>query len=424
MRLDFKSYNKENMKISIIGAGVIGLTCAYYLQKEGHEVTIFDQGDGLNNCSFGNAGYISPSHFIPLASPGIVAQGLKWMLDSKSPFYIKPRMNYSLMKWGLKFYKNANESTVEKNAPHLSNILQLSRQLTIDLNENLQNGFQLETKGCLMLYQKKETERHETTLALEAKKFGIEAPVLSKNEVQAMEPHLRINVLGGVYFPIDCHLHPGKMMTTLKNHLFSSGVKTMLNHKVKNFEISNNRLTKLITDQGDYATDHLVIAAGSWLEILTHKLGIDVLLQPGKGYSTTYQNITNNLIHPSILVDDRVALTPLGNELRIGGTMELGGINHTINMKRVYPMIAAANQYYPSLNLASPSINHVWSGLRPCSPDGLPYIGKSPHHTNVTIAGGHAMLGISLAAATGSLVKQMIHQEKTSIPIESFRINR
>ena len=134
------------MRVVIIGAGVIGQTTAWYLRKEGIEVTIIDITDGLNNCSYGNAGYISPSHFVPLASPGIVAQGLKWMLDSASPFYIKPRWDKSLLKWGYQFYKNANSRIVSQNIPHLHHLLQLSRYLTEELNCELKGGFDLENQ--------------------------------------------------------------------------------------------------------------------------------------------------------------------------------------------------------------------------------------------------------------------------------------
>lgn len=412
------------MQITIIGAGVIGLTTAYYLRKEGHEVTILDRGNGTDNCSFGNAGYISPSHFIPLASPGIVAQGMRWMLSATSPFYIKPRLNTSLIKWGLKFYASANEKTVAKNAPHLNNLLQLSRNLMIDLDCELNHGFQLETKGCLMLYKSAKTGHHEAELAHEAKKYGMDAPILSALEVQAMEPHVSVNVLGGVYFPIDCHLHPVRMMETLNQKTIAMGVNILKAHEVQNFETQNERVIAVITDKGKISTDHLVVAAGSWLEIVTHKLGINLLLQAGKGYSVTYNDRSHNLLHPAILVDDRVAMTPMGSDLRVGGTMELGGINHNINMSRVKSIISAANDYYPSIHLDTPAKEKVWSGLRPCSPDGLPYIGNSPNHDNVTIAGGHAMLGISLAAATGLLVKQIIQKEKTEIVIDAFRVER
>ena len=412
------------MQITIIGAGVIGLTTAYYLRKEGHEVTILDRGNGTDNCSFGNAGYISPSHFIPLASPGIVAQGMRWMLSASSPFYIKPRLNTSLIKWGLKFYASANEKTVTKNAPHLNNILQLSRNLMIDLDRELNHGFQLETKGCLMLYKSAITGHHEAELAHEAKKYGMDAPILSASEVQAMEPEVEVDVLGGVYFPFDCHLHPLRMMETLHHLVVDMGVRILFGQEVVDFETKDQKVTAVITDKEKIKTDHLVVAAGSWLEVVTHKLGVNLLLQPGKGYSVTYGKRQNNLKHPAILVDARVAMTPMGSELRVGGTMELSGINQHINITRVKPIIDAANNYYPDIHIEVPAVEKVWSGLRPCSPDGLPYIGNSPSHDNVTIAGGHAMLGISLAAATGLLVKQIIQKEKTEIPTEAFRVGR
>lgn len=412
------------MRVVIIGAGVIGQTTAWYLRKEGIEVTIIDKTDGLNNCSYGNAGYISPSHFVPLASPGIVAQGLKWMLDSASPFYIKPRWDKSLLKWGYQFYKNANSRIVSQNIPHLHHLLQLSRYLTEELNCELKGGFDLENKGCFMLYRNHKTEHHEKDLACQAQKLGIETHILSGSEVQNMEPHVEVKTLGGVYYPNDCHLHPGKMMKTLRQANLNAGVKMVFDQEVVGFETNGPTVTSAITQQGKFDCDYLVVAVGAWLEVLSTKLGIHILLQPGKGYSTTYQNINGNLTHPAILVDDRVALTPWDNKLRVGGTMELSGINQDVNMNRVRPIIAAANKYYPTLHLTTPAIGDVWSGLRPCSPDGLPYIGKSPYHINVSIAGGHAMLGISLAAGTGYLIKQLVQKEETEIAMDAFRLVR
>jgi D-amino-acid dehydrogenase len=412
------------VKTCIIGGGIIGLSCAYYLHNEGHSVTVIDKGSKTNNCSFGNAGYISPSHFIPLASPGIVAQGLKWMLSSTSPFYIKPRMDISLIKWGLAFWGKSTEKTVKQSAPHLNNILQLSRNLTIKMNEELGGKMELKTEGCLMLYRKESTADHERHLAKEAKTYGIDTKMLTLSDVQAMEPDVQINALGGAYYPIDCHLNPTKTMEALQAYLVNNGVKIMYETEVKDFVENGNTVSSVVTSNGDIDCDQVVIAAGSWLPLVVKKLGINMLLQPGKGYSTTYQNIDKNLHHPAILVDDRVAMTPLGNELRIGGTMELSGYNHNINMNRVKPIVAAANFYCPSLHLEVPTEDRVWAGLRPCSPDGLPYIGSSMSHHNVTVAGGHAMIGISLAAATGQIVSNIIVKKKQDIEIEAFRLDR
>ena len=137
------------MDVTIIGGGVIGLSSAYYLNKAGINVTVIDSGDITNNCSFGNMGYISPSHFTPLASPGIISQGLKWMLSPSSPFYIKPRLNADLIEWGIKFWKSSNAATVEKNTPHLSNLLQLSRKLIEEVRNDIGDTFDMETIGCL-----------------------------------------------------------------------------------------------------------------------------------------------------------------------------------------------------------------------------------------------------------------------------------
>jgi D-amino-acid dehydrogenase len=219
------------MDIVIIGGGIIGLSSAYYLQKQGYQITIVDKGDITNGCSFGNAGYVSPSHFIPLASPGIVAKGLKWMLSSSSPFYIKPRLNKELIQWGLQFYKSANASTVKANAPHLNNLLQLSRELTSEIKNDLGNHFRMEEKGCLMLYQSVEIENYEIDLAKEAAKFGIETKILSAQEVQDLETETEVSVRGGVLYPIDAHLHPGELMDTIVNHLKKEGVRFLQMHQ-------------------------------------------------------------------------------------------------------------------------------------------------------------------------------------------------
>lgn len=412
------------MKAVIVGSGVIGLTVAWYLLEDGWEVDIIEQSSGQDSCSFGNAGYISPSHFIPLASPGIVAQGLKWMLSASSPFYIRPRMSMSLLRWGLAFYRSANHKTVAANAPHLYAILKLSRELMVDLNQRLNHGFSLQKKGCLMLFQNEDTGHHEAELAREAHVLGMEAHVLSAAEVQSMEPNTEVNALGGVFFPSDCHLHPIHMMKALKEHVIMRGGRIHYNLPFTSLEQKAGKSTRIIAGNKVFPTDHLVLASGAWLQDLADKLGISLLLQPGKGYSITHRNPSASILHPAILIDDRVALTPFEDAVRVGGTMELGGINHIINMNRVKPIVRAANTYYPGLQLPEPKISDVWSGLRPCSPDGLPYIGKSPHHDNVWVAGGHAMIGISLAAATGKLISQMMGGKNTEILMEAFRINR
>ena len=411
-------------KVIVAGGGVIGLCTAYYLNKAGHEVTLIDKGDLKHGTSFGNAGYISPSHFIPLASPGIVAKGLQWMLSSSSPFYIKPRLNMDLIRWALTFWKRSGKSTMERNIPHLNNILHLSRELTSSIRNELGNQFRMEEKGCFMLYKTALTEKHEIELAKEAVALNIETRIFSAKEIQDMEPEVEVNVRGGVLYPIDAHLHPGDLMQTIYDHLQQSGVKFHLETTITGFEKQGRKVTKVLTDKGDFTGDEIVLATGSWLPVTSRDLGIDLLLQAGKGYSMTFDAVEKNLHYPAILVDDRVAMTPMGADLRMGGTMEISGIGSPMLMKRVQAIFKAAKNYYPDLPVTFPAQDKIWYGLRPLSPDGLPYIGRHSTYDNIVMAGGHAMLGLSLAAATGKLVEEIVGGLETSIDISAFNVER
>ena len=411
-------------KVIVAGGGVIGLCTAYYLNKAGHEVILIDKGDLKHGTSFGNAGYISPSHFIPLASPGIVAKGLQWMLSSSSPFYIKPRLNMDLIRWALTFWKRSGKSTMERNIPHLNTILHLSRELTSSIRNELGNQFRMEEKGCFMLYKSILTEKHEIELAKEAAALNIETRIFNAKEIQAMEPEVEVNVRGGVLYPIDAHLHPGDLMQTIHNHLQASGVQFQLETTITGFEKQGRKVSKVLTDKGDFSGDEVVLATGSWLPVTSRDLGIDLLLQAGKGYSMTFDAVEKNLHYPAILVDDRVAMTPMGADLRMGGTMEISGIGSPMLMKRVQAIFKAAKNYYPDLPVEFPAQEKIWHGLRPLSPDGLPYIGRHSKYDNIVMAGGHAMLGLSLAAATGKLVEELVSGIDTSIDISAFNVER
>jgi D-amino-acid dehydrogenase len=411
-------------KTVIVGGGIIGLSSAYYLQKAGHEVTIIERGDITNGCSFGNMGYISPSHFIPLASPGIISEGFKYMLSSSSPFYIKPRLDIELMKWAWHFYKNSTESKVKISVPHLNNILQLSRSLISDFKKDLPPVFDLEEKGCLMMCKQQKTLDHEFHLADEAEQLGLNVERLNKEQVQLLEPEVELAVAGAVLFKDDCHFNPGKMMMALKVYLEQQGVKFHLKSTVSGFEKTNQKVQAVICDTGRIECDELVIATGSWIPMLCKMLGISLLLQPGKGYSYTYDFVERNIHYPAILVDGRCAVTPWGRNLRIGGTMELSGINQKVLIKRMQGIYDSATNFYPGLNINFPPADKIWNGLRPVTPDGLPYIGRPHTYSNVIVAGGHAMLGISQGTGTGLLVSQMVSNKKTEIDISAFDLHR
>jgi len=412
------------MKVTIIGAGIIGLNAAYYLQKQGFEVTVIERGDITDGCSFGNMGYMSPSHFIPLASPGIIAEGFRHMMSSSSPFYIKPRLNLNLMQWGYHFLKSSNAATVAKNAPYLNSILQLSRSLINDMRTDIGDVFDMEEKGCLMLCKQQKALDHEFHLADDAEKFGLKVDRLDSAGVQALEPDVELDVAGAVLFRDDCHFHPGKHMVALHQYLQQKGVVFQLGTTVSGFEKTGNKVTAAITDKGKFEADHFVIATGSWLPAVSKMLGIHVLVQPGKGYSYTYEHVEKNIRYPAILVDGRCAITPWGHALRIGGTMELSGINNRVLVNRMKGIYESARNFYPGLKIDFPPTDKIWNGLRPVSPDGLPYIDRPATYDNVVIAGGHAMLGISQGTGTGKVIAELVQRKTTSVDISHYKLNR
>lgn len=412
------------MNIGIIGGGIVGLSSAYYLNKAGHQVTIIDQSDLKDGCSFGNAGMIVPSHIIPLAAPGMISKGIRWMFNSQSPFYVKPRLNGDLLKWGYHFYKSSTKEHVAKSAPALKNLSSFSKEMYQQLAKDLPFDFGYHERGLLMLYKTKEAEHEETEMAKFANQQGVEAHVLSREEIQKLEPEVKVDVRGGIYFPGDAHLTPGKLMPLLINHLKEQDVNFQLNTTVTDFVVEQEKIKTIKTNQGDLSFDEVVLAAGSWSGLIGARLGLSLPMQAGKGYSFTLPDVEQNIHIPSIFLEARVAVTPMGNSLRFGGTMEITGIDQSISMNRVKGIVDSIPNYYPQMKVAMPNAKDVWHGLRPCSPDGLPYVGRSSKIKNLTIATGHSMMGLSQGAGTGKLVSEILNQENTSIGLSAFSPQR
>jgi D-amino-acid dehydrogenase len=408
------------MKIGIIGGGIIGLSSAYYLTKAGHQVTIIEQSDLKDGCSFGNAGMIVPSHIIPLAAPGMISKGIRWMFNSSSPFYVKPRLSGDLIKWGYQFYRHANKHHVSKSIPALKELSLFSKVQYQQLAKELPFDFGYKERGLLMLYQTKETEHEETETAAIANDHGIEARLLSAEEVQKLEPDVKVTVRGGVYFPGDAHITPQALVTQLIQYLKNHGTVFLTKTVVNDFVVEAGKVKLVQTNHGEHAFDEVVIATGSWSGQVASKLKISMPMQAGKGYSFTLQNVEKNIRIPSIFLDARVAITPMGTTLRFGGTMEITGVDHSISMNRVKGILDSIPRYYPSMKVSMPKQEEVWHGLRPCSPDGLPYIGRSKKISNLVLATGHSMMGLSLGPGTGKLVSELIDHKKPGVFIDAF----
>lgn len=407
-------------KIGIVGGGIVGLSSAYYLSKAGFKVTLFDQGDLSDGCSFGNAGMVVPSHIIPLAAPGMVAKGIRWMFDSTSPFYVKPRFSMDLVKWGYEFYRHATKDHVEHSIPALKELSTFSKTMYQQWSKELPFDFGYHERGLLMLYQTAESEKEEMETAHLANKAGVEANVLSLAAVQQLEPDVRVQARGGVYYPGDAHLTPRLLVEKLILLLKEKGIVFQTNTTIGQFIIEGNAIKAVKTTRGEFEMDEWVLATGSWSGSMASSLGISLPMQAGKGYSFTVPEIEKNARIPSIFLEARVAVTPMGNSLRFGGTMEIAGVNHSINMRRVKGIFDSITRYYPEMKVSMPARETVWHGLRPCSPDGLPYIGRSKRRTNLIFATGHAMMGLSLAPGTGKLVSELALETKPGVDLRAF----
>jgi len=401
-------------RVVIIGAGVIGLCTAYYAARRGWRVTVVDQGEmGAEGCSFGNAGMVVPSHFVPLAAPGMVGMAVRMMFNSRSPFFIKPRFDLGLIGWGLRFRKAANAGHVARCSPVLRDMNMASRGLYEKLAEIPGNDFGLVREGLLMLCKTEKGLEEEGHAAERANGLGVQAKVLDRAGAAAIEPGMEMDVAGAVYFPMDCHLSPGRLMTMLVERLTEMGAEFCWKTQVKSWRKSGGKIEAAITESGEaIEADEYVLCGGSWSPAVVRELGVKLPMQPGKGYSLTLAKPRQLPKACAILTEARVAVTPMGQSLRFGGTMEMSGMNHTIRPNRVEGIARSIPAYYPKFSEEDFKSVEPWCGLRPCSPDGMPYIGRTRACSNLSIATGHAMMGISLAPITGELVAQILEGEK------------
>ncbi|KQC29282.1 NAD(P)/FAD-dependent oxidoreductase [Flagellimonas eckloniae] len=410
----------KNKNVIVVGGGIVGLSTAYFLQKEGHQVTVLDKSNMDSGASYVNAGYITPSHIIPLASPGMITKGIKYMFNSSSPFYMKPRLDKDFIKWAWYFKKSSTKHKVERAMPIIRDINLLSRELYegIKASGNLGN-FHLERKGLLMVYQTEKARDHELEVAQKADDLGLEVSNLDSNGLQKIEPNIKLNAKGAIYYECDGHTTPTQFMNRMIDYLSENGVVIQKNEEVLDVVFNGDQLNEVKTSKNSYKVDEVVLAAGSWTTGLSKKLNIDLPLQAGKGYRINVGTPTN-ISMPAILMEAKMAVTPMEGYTRFAGTMEFSGINNIIRKERVEAIAKGAERYYKGLKISEEDKSQAQCGLRPVTPDGLPYIGKSKQYKNLTFATGHAMMGWSLGPATGKLVSELISERNLSMDITPF----
>jgi D-amino-acid dehydrogenase len=400
--------------VIILGAGVIGLCTALQVARRGHRVTVIDRGGPeRNGCSYGNAGMIVPSHFVPLAAPGMVALGLKWMWNPESPFYIKPSLNPDLLRWAWNFWKASTPEHVQRAAPLLRDLHLLSRSLFEELAAESSDAFGLTKRGLLMLCKTQHALDEEAHAAEQARDMDVPAEVLDAKQAAALDPGITMDVAGAVHYPKDCHLTPQAFMHTLKGLCEKAGVSFEWETDIASLRSEGSQIRAVMTSQGEVHGDEYILCLGSWSSTLSESMGLRLPMQAGKGYSLTLSKPRQLPQLCSILTEARVAVTPMeGGTLRFGGTMEISGMSKAINPRRVQGIIKAASRYFPEFTPNDFADVNPWSGLRPCSPDGLPYLGRTQRFSNLYIATGHAMMGLSLGPVTGRIISQLIEKEQ------------
>ena len=411
-------------KIVIVGGGVVGLFTALYLQKKGVEVTVIDRGDLTDGCSYGNAGLIVPSHVVPLASPGMLRKGMKNLFRPSSPVAARMFPNPGLMRWYLRFAGAATGKHVQESIPVLKELSLLSKSLYREIKETGKPDFPMWHKGLLMLYQSQKTGDELLEEAEIARHAGLVVNELSAADIQRLEPDALPHVSGGVHYHSDDHLNPSALMKSLIAHLEQSGVNLVRNCALEKIRTSGSKAITLETQKGPLGFDNLVITAGMWSSKIMEQLHASIAVQPGKGYS--FKVKTSSTIHyPALLSDANVAVTPLGNGLtQFGGGMELGFGDLKIRQARVQQIAKAVGEFYPAEKGIRIEEGQIWQGHRPCSFDGLPFIGKLPAFNNVFVGTGHSMMGVTLAPATGLLLTELISGEKPSLNLHPFRLDR
>ncbi len=411
--------------VVVCGSGVVGLSAAYHLLERGHRVTLVERGAPDHDCcSLGNAGFISPSHFVPLAAPGIVRKALGWMGNPESPFYVHPRLDPGLISWGIRFWRASSRARAHRAGPLLRDLTLESRSLFEELAARSGNSFGLAREGLLLLIRSERGLEEERELASRSRELGMPAEVLDANGVRALEPGVTFDVLGAVLYPLDAHLIPSRLMETLTRLVAERGGAFVWDAEIRDWKLGRSAVSAAITSKGEIEGEEFVLAAGSWTPALARRLGISLPMQPGKGYSLTLDRPRELPRRSIILQEARVAVTPMGTSLRVAGTMELAGYDMRINPPRIRGMTRSLTTYLPGFRLEDFRDVTPWCGLRPCTPDGLPYVGRARRWDNVIVASGHAMMGVSLGPITGKLVSEIVSGDLPSVDLAGLAVGR
>ncbi|WP_165550048.1 NAD(P)/FAD-dependent oxidoreductase [Kribbella speibonae] len=403
------------MRIVIIGAGVVGLACGYELLQDGHEVTVLDSSAAGQAASHGNAAKIAIAEAGPVPAPGMVVQGLKWMLRSDSPLYVKPSLSPPFLRFLLRMARNCTEKQFRTG-------LALNLRLASQSNEIFDQWhsaglhFEMHQRGVLLAYE--DTGHFEGRLRYQDVygAYGAVPEVLDESGVHEVEPALSDRIRHGLFYSEDRQLEPDSLTAALVEHITKLGGLVHEDTRVVRFDRTARGVEGVHTSNGErLPCDGVVLAAGVWTAALAAQLGVALPIQPGKGYSVDYTPAPISLRTSLTFEDAHVAVTPLDGMIRVAGTMEFSGFDETVNPVRIAAIKRAAMQGFRDWDPDAPQ-REAWAGFRPMTPDGLPLVGPLTDGANVWVASGHAMLGLTLAPTTARSIRELVRRDAVPDP--------
>ncbi len=409
--------------VLIIGGGVIGICAAYYLAKQDVDVTVIEKGDICSGSSYGNAGVLAFDHGTPTAAPGVLSQGLRWLLDAGSPFYIKPRLDPDLIRWLWHFRAACNEAPMRRAIPVQLALGRRSAELFAELHsEHDLDDDGYEQRGRLFLYRTPAGLAHgQEELAL-SQEYGVEGQQLSADEARKRLPVVTEDLAGAIFYPGYAQILPGRFVQNLAALVQKMGVRVMDHTEVIHMERGGRTINRVTTTRGDFAAGEVVLAAGAWSPVIARMVGVRLLIQAAKGYSITAKRPDPGPEIALSLAEAKVAVTPMAEFLRFSSTLEMAHMDTRINQRRVAATRKAFHEFLPGIEVIEEL--ELWRGFRPMSPDSLPMIGRTRKLHNLVMATGHGMLGLTQGPITGKLVAQIVSGQTPEFDLGPFDPDR
>lgn len=415
------------MKIVILGSGVIGTTAAYYLAQAGHEVEVIDRQPGpALETSFANAGEVSPGYSAPWASPGLVIKAIKWLLMPHSPLVIKPMLDPALWRWCLGLLANCSEARYKLNKSRMLRLAEYSRDCLKTLRHDTGIRYDERMRGTMQLFRT-QAQLDGVGKDIEIlRQYGVPFEQLDRDECLRHEPALaavREKFAGGLRLPGDetgdCHLFTNAMAELAR----ARGVRFRFDTEISGLQVQGGDVSGVRTAAGDFQADRYLVAAGSYSTALLQPLGLRLPVYPVKGFSITVPIVDADAAPESTVMDEtyKVAVTRLGDRIRVGGTAQLSGFDLALNPRRRSTLEFVVTDLFPrggDVTRAS-----FWTGLRPMTPDGTPVIGPT-RLPSLWLATGHGTLGWTMAAGTGRLLADWIDGRATDIDTEGLSLAR